>query len=149
MSLLLVFIGAYALITIICYLIHKGCQKPDIWHPKIAVNSLIAGIEFISMSLFFWSVANLLYIGSSDQLDPSFYDTSKGVSIFFIVIIAIYAVVRWVFNPLGGLYMCKRILLATILAASYLDNRMMAPLLLLETVFTVFRFFMESPEKTS
>lgn len=43
--------------------------------------------------------------------------------------------------------MCKRILLATILAASYLDKDMMAPLLLLETVFTVFRFFMESPER--
>ena len=69
MSLLLVFLGAYALITLFCLLIHKCCEKPDVWHPKIAVNSLLAGLEFISMALFFWSVANLLYIGNSDSLN--------------------------------------------------------------------------------
>jgi len=44
MSLLLVFLAAFALLTLICYLIFKVGQKPDAWHPKIAVNSLIAGI---------------------------------------------------------------------------------------------------------
>jgi len=41
--------------------------------------------------------------------------------------------------------MCKRVLLATILAASYMNKDMMAPLLILETVFTVLRIFMENP----
>ena len=44
MSLLLVFLGTYAIITVFCLLIHKYCLKPDVWHPKIAVNSLIAGL---------------------------------------------------------------------------------------------------------
>ena len=145
MSLLLVFLAAFALLTLICYLIFKVGQKPDAWHPKIAVNSLIAGIQFISMSLFFWSVANLLYISGADRTDSGFYQTSKGVSIFFIVIIAVYTIARWIMNPLGGLYMCKRVLLATILAASYMNKDMMAPLLILETVFTVLRIFMENP----
>lgn len=62
-----------------------------------------------------------------------------------IILIAIYGTVRWFFNPLGGLYMYKRIIIATILAASYLDNRMLAPLCVLEFVFLVFRFIMEKP----
>jgi hypothetical protein len=43
-SLLLVFIGAYAVITFICWVLSSVCNKPDSWHPRIAVNSLIGGI---------------------------------------------------------------------------------------------------------
>ena len=84
------------------------------------------------MAIFYWSVANLRYIDGADSLDASFYRTSKSVSIFFIVLIAIYTVVRWVFHPIGGLYMSKRIILATILAASYQDQDqvMLAPLII-------------------
>ena len=106
------------------------------------MNSFIGGLEFISMSIFYWSVANLLYITGADTIDASFYNTSKSVSIFFICIIAAYTLGRWFFNPLGGLYMAKRILIATILAAAYLDNTYLAPLILLETTFTIFRYFM-------
>jgi hypothetical protein len=71
------------------------------------------------MNLFFWSVANIQYIAGADILDSDFAYTSKSVSIFFIVIITLYTIGRWVFNPLGGLYMAKRILIATILAVAY------------------------------
>jgi len=83
------------------------------------------------MAIFYWSVANILYIKGADVLNSGFYGTSKSVSIFFIVIISVYTLVRWFFNPLGGLYMAKRILLATILAAAYNDKNYLAPLLLL------------------
>ncbi len=97
------------------------------------------------MSIFYWSVANLLYSSGADAINSDFYHTSVSVSIFFIVVIAIYTIVRWVFHPIGGLYMAKRILLATILAASYQKSAMLAPLLVLETVFTIFRYLMEVP----
>lgn len=43
-SLLLVFIGAYGIITFFCWMLSSICNKPDTWHPRIAVNSLIGGI---------------------------------------------------------------------------------------------------------
>jgi hypothetical protein len=147
-SLLIVFVAAYAFVTIFCWVAAHLMQKPDVWHPKIAVNSLVGGLEFISMSIFYWSVANLLYIDGADSTDPDFYHTSLSVSVFFIVIISVYTVARWIFHPIGGLYMVKRILLATILAASYQKTSMIAPLLILETVFTIFRYFMEMPERS-
>lgn len=86
-----------------------------------------------------------MYIKGADLTDNDYYHTSKTVSIFFIVLISLYAMIRWVFNPLGGLYMIKRILLSAILAGSYLDKNMIAPLIILEAVFTLIRFFMENP----
>jgi hypothetical protein len=130
-SLLLVFLAAYAVITVVCWLISTILRKPDVWHPRIAVNSLIGFIEFLSMNIFYWCVANLLYIGSSDTLSKSFHQTSVAVSVLFLVLIIGYTLFRWFFNPLGGLYMSKRILIATILAASYQNNAMLAPLVLL------------------
>lgn len=119
-SLLLIFIGVYAIITFSCWVLGALCNKPEAWHPKIAVNSLIGFLEFLSFPIFYWAVANLSYIGNSDTLSSSFHGTSKSVSICFIVMIAVYGTIRWFFNPLGGLYMYKRIIVATILASSYL-----------------------------
>ncbi len=59
--------------------------------------------------------------------------------------ITVYGTIRWFFNPLGGLYMFKRILIATILAAAYLKNAMLAPLLILEVIFCICRYVMEKP----
>lgn len=118
-SLLIVFIGAYAFIAISCYIAKNLLQKPDMWHPRIATNSLIGGLQFLSMAIFYWSVANLLYLEGSNKYDSSFSTTSKSVSIFFICLISIYTIIRWFFHHIGGLYMAKRILLATVLAASY------------------------------
>lgn len=83
------------------------------------------------MSIFYWSAANLMYITGADSINSDFYHTSRSVSIFFIVIISVYTVARWIFHPIGGLYMAKRILLAVILAASYSRTTMLAPLLIL------------------
>ncbi len=101
------------------------------------------------MTIFYWSVANLLYITGADLTNADFYQTSKVVSILLIITYIIYTIVRWVFNPLGGLYMAKRIVLATILAGSYLNYSMLAPLVIMETVFVLLRFVMEAPEKSS
>jgi hypothetical protein len=57
-----------------------------------------------------------------------------------MVLIIVYTVMRWFFNRLGGLYMSKRILIATILAVSYEDYKMIVPLVILEVVFLVFRY---------
>lgn len=83
-----------------------------------------------------------MYISGADSTNADFYQTSKSVSIFFIVIISVYTIARWIFHPIGGLYMAKRILLAVILAGSYKNTNMIAPLILLETVFTIFRYLM-------
>ncbi len=82
------------------------------------------------MNIFYWACANLLYINGAEGTNADFYNTSKSVSIFFIAIITLYAFVRWFFQPIGGLYMGKRIILAAILAASYQDTVMTAPLIL-------------------
>ena len=129
-SLFLVFLGAWGVITFICWLLKACCRKPDVWHPRIAVNSLIAAGEFLSFPVFYWAVANLMYLGNSEVFDSSFHNSSKIVSAIFICFIGVYGIVRWFFNVLGGLYMFKRIIIATILAASYLDHRMVAPLVI-------------------
>jgi hypothetical protein len=43
-SLLLVFVGAYALVTLVCLAIANLLRKPDVWHPKIAVGALVGGL---------------------------------------------------------------------------------------------------------
>lgn len=43
-SLLIIFIGAYAFITVFCWVAANLMRKPDVWHPKIAVNSLAGGV---------------------------------------------------------------------------------------------------------
>jgi hypothetical protein len=44
MSLLIVFIGAYAFVTMMCWIIAHLFNKPDVWYPKIASNALVAGL---------------------------------------------------------------------------------------------------------
>jgi hypothetical protein len=146
-SLLIIFIASYAFIAIFCWIIANLLKKPDAWHPKIAVNSLIGGLEFLSMAVFYWSCANLMYAKGANSINSDFHHTSISVSIFFVVLISVYTIARWIFHPIGGLYMAKRILIAVVLAASYQETSMLAPLLIIETVFTVMRYLMEVPEK--
>ena len=146
-SLLLVFLGAWGIITFFCWVLKAVCNKSEAWYPKIAVNSLIAGCEFLSFPIFYWAIANIMYIGNSYDMNPSFYDTSRIVSIVFATGICLYGTIRWFFNVLGGLYMYKRIVVAAILAATHLDDRMLAPLLISEAVFCLVRYIIESPEK--
>ena len=86
-----------------------------------------------------------MYIGNANIYSQVFYGSSKSTSIFFIVFIIVYGTGRWFFNVLGGLYMYKRMALAAILAASFIDNRMLAPLLVMEVVFLIARYIIESP----
>jgi hypothetical protein len=146
-SLFLVFLGAWGIITFICWMLKAVFSKPDAWHPRIAVNSLLGAGEYLAFPVFYWSVANLLYIGSTPNSNQGFYGSSRAVSIFFIVFISLYGTARWFFNVLGGLYMYKRIIVATILAASYMDDKMLAPLCVTEAVFLFCRYIIESPEK--
>jgi hypothetical protein len=140
-SLLLVFLWCFTIVTLGCWIIKVISGRSDVWYPSIAKNALLGGVEFISMAIFYWSVANLLYISGADSVDLDFYNASRGVSIAFIVVIVCYTVGRWLFNYIGGLYMSKRILIATILAAAYMNNSYLAPLIILETVFTILRYF--------
>jgi hypothetical protein len=82
------------------------------------------------MNIFYWACANIMYINGAENTNADFYNTSKSVSIFFIVIIIVYTLGRWFFQPIGGLYMAKRIILAAILSASYQNPNMIAPLVL-------------------
>lgn len=149
LSLLLIFIACYAVVTILVWIIHKCCNKPEMWHPKIAVNSFIAGIEFLSMNIMYWAIAHLLYREGGQYINNDFYTSSSSVAVFFIVLIALYAVIRLLFNPLGGVYMLKRILIAAILAPAYQNQLYLIPLVLLELVFLIVRFLMETPERKS
>jgi hypothetical protein len=117
------------------------------WHPKIALNSLIAFIEFLSMNIFYWAVAHLLYREGGNSFNLTFYQQSSTVAIFFICIISIYIIFRLFFNALGGIYMLKRCLIAAILAPAYQDLSYIAPLVILECVFVIVRYQYEKPNK--
>ncbi len=67
-------------------------------------------------------------------------------AIIFTILICGYTIGRFFFNPIGGLYMLKRVLIAVILPGAFDNLRIMAPLLILEVVFVVLRYVIERPE---
>lgn len=71
------------------------------------------------MVLFFFSVSQLLYDDVYPEASSDFHHSNVGASIFFICIISVYTLVRAYFNPIGGLYMFKRIVIALILVGAY------------------------------
>ena len=79
----------------------------------------------------YWSIANLAYIGGADAVNKSFYTTSMTCSIILIVLICSYTIGRCFFNPIGGLYMFKRILLSILLPYSYENRYMLIPLIVI------------------
>lgn len=93
-------------------------------------------------------MANLLY-SRNDGLgvnNESFFEANRSASIAFIVIIAVYAVVRFCFNRVGGLYMFKKLLIAVILAGAVYDKPgFLGYLLGLELLFTILRYVIERP----
>ncbi len=148
-SLLLTFIGAWLLLVVILLVMQKVLKKEEVFS-KIRVGTfLLAGIEFLSMSLTFWSVAHLLYKGSSGEVsDSDFYDSSTGLAIATLVLVGVYSLVRTAWSTLGGIYMLKRILIAIVVAASYREEENVAGILAIEIVFTVLRYLVEEPEGT-
>lgn len=86
------------------------------------------------------------YSESGKRIDEDFYNQNRYASIAFIVIISVYALVRFCFNKIGGLYMFKKILIAAILSAAvYNKHGYLAIILGLELVFTIARFCIERP----
>lgn len=71
------------------------------------------------MNIFYWAVANLLYSDDfGKNLNENFYNSNRAASIAFIVIFGVYSIIRFFFNKIAGLYMFKKLLIATILAAA-------------------------------
>lgn len=99
------------------------------------------------MNIFYWSVANLLYSDQGKTIDEDFYNANRNASIAFIVIFCGYAVIRFCFNRIGGLYMMKKLIIAAILAAAvYNKHGYLAVIIGLETIFTITRFCLERPK---
>ncbi len=100
------------------------------------------------MNIFYWSVANLLYCDDEGKkLDKDFFAANTKASIAFIVIFCSYAVIRFFFNKIGGLYMFKKLIIAAILAAAvYHKYGYLAILLGAELVFSVARYLIEKPK---
>lgn len=70
------------------------------------------------MNIIYWSFAHLQYSESGKRIDEDFYNQNRYASIAFVIIICVYAFVRFCFNKIGGLYMFKKILIAAILSAA-------------------------------
>ena len=93
------------------------------------------------MNIFYWSVANLFYCDEGKNIDESFYNANTKASIAFIVIFCAYAIIRFFFNKIGGLYMCKKLIIAAILAAAvYNKHGYLAIILVAELVFAIVRY---------
>lgn len=73
------------------------------------------------MNLFYFSVAQLISGGQYDSKFSGFHNSCQAAAIFFISVICLYTFVRFFFSLNGGIYMLKRIFIATILTNSY-DN---------------------------
>jgi hypothetical protein len=98
------------------------------------------------MNIMYWAIAHFMYRGQCLNCDPDYHKGSLAGAIIFTALICGYTIGRFFFNPIGGLYMFKRVLIAVILPAAFDDLRIMAPLLILELVFVVLRYFIERPE---
>jgi hypothetical protein len=99
------------------------------------------------MNIFYWSIACLLHSDQGKNIDADFYDANRNASMAFIIIFCAYAVLRFFFNRVGGLYMFKKLLIAAILAAAvYHRHGYLAIILGAELVFTVARYLLERPK---
>ena len=93
----------------------------------------------------YWAIAHFMYRDDCHNCDMDYFRGSLVWAIIFTALIWGYAIIRFFFNPIGGLYMAKRLLIAIILPAAFEDLRFIAPIVILEIVFVVFRFIIERP----
>ena len=132
-SLFAVFLAAWLLLTFLVVIVYKCCSRKEICYPTIAKNSLIAGIEFFAMNIFYWSVAFMKYRNNgfvhNDQ--DNFFDNNKTAAIVFIAVYGAYAFIRFCFNQIGGLYMFKRLIIATLLVVAVTEAKWKYLLLML------------------
>jgi hypothetical protein len=129
----LIYIAAWCIVAFIVWaLIYKLAGKVETWLPRVARQSLAAGFEFFSMNLMFFSVSELAYsYGANQGGFQDYYDRSRILAIITIVIIGVYTIIRLSFNPIGGIYMLKRCLIASILVFAYSIPLLILPLIAL------------------
>ena len=75
------------------------------------------------MNIFYWSLAFLAYEENVQNNAGNFNRNNSIAAIVLISVYGFYAIVRCCFNPIAGLYMFKRLLLATILVAAVYDDK--------------------------
>lgn len=101
------------------------------------------------MNLVFFSVSQLAYSkGAWQNGFQDYFDRSQTLAIITLVVIFVYSLARLFYNPLGGLYMLKRSLIAVILVFAYNNSLLIIPLIILELLFAGFRHFIEKPLTT-
>jgi hypothetical protein len=98
------------------------------------------------MNIIYWAIAHFLYRAQCLNCDPNYHRGTLAWAIIFTILICGYTILRFFFNPIGGLYMFKRVLIAVILPAAFDNLRIIAPILILEVVFVVLRYVIEKPE---
>lgn len=146
---MLIYIAAFGLIAgLVWGVLYKVKGKDEIWFPKMARQALIAGVEFFAMNLWFFSCSQLLYGYQGSNRDIDFFNSSQAMAIVTIIFLTIYTLLRISLNTLGGVYMIKRLLIATILAPAYNDMWFLFPALVLEGVFLIARYVLEAPDSS-
>lgn len=84
------------------------------------------------MNLVFFSVSQLAYSNGAYQGGfQEYFDRSQALAIITLSVVFVYIILRLMFNPLGGLYMLKRTLIAVILVFGYNIPLMILPLIFL------------------
>ena len=76
----------------------------------------------------YWAIAHFMYRDDCHNCDMNYFRGSLAWAIIFTALIWGYAIIRFFFNPIGGLYMAKRLLIAIILPAAFDDLRFIAPI---------------------
>jgi hypothetical protein len=61
LSFLITFLFVYFVVVVIILIVKKYSRFYQIWYRRIAITVLIAAVEFVSMNIFYWAVAHLLY----------------------------------------------------------------------------------------
>lgn len=97
------------------------------------------------MVIFFFSVTQLLYGDQYPSNSQSFHTTNTVFAIILICLISIYMIGSLIFNPIGGLYMFKRLAIALILVNAYKIEGFLGLLIAFQLLFTLARFLIEKP----
>jgi hypothetical protein len=150
---------AFIAVTGAIMLLKLCCGFVELWFKRIAKMTLFAGFEFVAMNIFYWSVAHLLYnhanLFSGPSTEPpkhtAFRSSCSAASSAWICIYGLYSFLRLWMSRIGGVYMLKRVIVATILAASAYEaegryKAFLAPMAVGEAVFMVVRFRVEKPD---
>ena len=64
-------------------------------------------------------MTQLVYSEGAEEKNRQYFNISQGFAIFSLAVIIIYTIARFFYNTLGGIYMCKRVILAMLLSICY------------------------------